>query len=263
MDEEIVSFTDELYKKCKSSSIEQVEKMLFSSNTEVYTYEDCLINAVQGENFELIEYFIENYPPRDYTLSGIMATKIGNIPLVMRFVRLGANVDDVISHTSRYEILKVLLHPDVSYSNLIDSLRRVCKHGDILGARLILSLLRNANFGYYRSHFGGCSNLALEYNHPEIIETLFIEGKCDFSYGYSLDDAVKSGNIILVDRVLNNSSQSSYNITRARDLAIEMNLSHIKTHLDKTLKTKHNQEMMVFLGFLFIVCLYILYKLYL
>src|SRR3989338_1001176 len=131
MVESNVSFTEKLYEICQTGTVNKVEEMLLSSNVEVYTYEECLVNAVRGENASVIEYFIKHYPPKDYTPSAIAAAEGENISLVMKFVRLGANINEIVPYTTDYEILSKILHPHTPIDNLIISLELSVKRGNI------------------------------------------------------------------------------------------------------------------------------------
>lgn len=259
MDQEIISFTDELYKKCKSSTVNRVEEMLHSSNNEVYKYEDCLVNAVQGENFDVINYLIHNFPLGDYTWVCINAVETGNVALVIRFVRLGADVNDVISRTSRYEILKALLYPNVPVKYLIKSLKRSCKDGVIISVRMLLSLLDNISFDRYSEY---CQkgqdilNAALKYNHLEIVDELLASGKIIFRYGReNLFAATRSGNLELVKLVLKSGRYKTWHINEAMDLADELRHVYLKHYLGEVYEQKSRREFIGIVGFIVIIFL--------
>lgn len=99
------------------------------------------------------------------------------------------------------------------------------------------------------------SNIALKNNYYEILDILSTYNMCTFSH-VSLHPAVLTGNLSLVERVLNNSVQTSGNISKAILTADARGYQGIELHLENYLNNKHHQEKLPLLIILSIISFY-------
>lgn len=249
------SYAERLYRMCSSGTLEQVKNMLLSSDSdEMYMYEECLVRSVDNNDISIVDFFINSGYISEYTRACIAATRRSSTERTMRFLRLGVDVTQVIEHTFNHEILKKIISPGIRADSIIKSLELSVENGEIESVRMILPILKKKCF-LSESVNVRLTNIVLKNNYYEILGILTTYNMCTFSHD-SLHLAVLTGNLSLIERVLNSSAQTSGNISRAILTAESRQYTDIKLHLEEFLKNKHFQEKLPLLIILSIISFY-------
>src|SRR3989338_410558 len=96
---------------CENNAHRKILLFLLKSADEYntpYVYEECLIWAVSGGHESLVKYLIKTFHIKCFAYAAMVAARMSHIHLVKLFVKLGADVSNVLRYSSDNEILRYL-----------------------------------------------------------------------------------------------------------------------------------------------------------